>query len=152
MSAKKKFLNANIRARIVKMMEYVRRHPSSLNQNSFPSGIATGACNTPYCAAGHAVFVNTPSVFPRLIKRGVIHNDVNWIDEGLKALGLLKRKHEINTNAIFGGSSEWPYEFSQMYNRATYAGSPRKEMNVRAKAFLARWQSILDTDGVDIIA
>jgi hypothetical protein len=62
-TSKKKFLTASIRARIVKMMEYVRHHPSSLNQNSFPDGKANGTCNTPYCAAGHAVFAKYPQRF-----------------------------------------------------------------------------------------
>jgi hypothetical protein len=71
------------------------------------------------------------------------------MDEGLKALGLSNKS--VYTNAIFGGSNEWPYEFSQMYGKASYAGSPRKVYNAQAKAFLARWQYILDNDGGDIV-
>lgn len=154
-----KFLKAPARRLIMKMLEMVQSEPGSVDQNSYPEGIDTGICNSPYCATGHLIFAKSPRLFTKLCKREAQYNNVNWDAEARDVLGL--GSHPMYHpapgvspyyNSWFGFSASWPDKFSSMYTTAASRKTKKAREKGKMRAFVARWQDLLDNDGRDPVS
>lgn len=146
---KKAFSPAAIRI-IESMIEYVKRTPDMVNQNSFPSvessfanraELKMGVCNTPFCGAGHVVFVAKPRRFAEFIRKMAEANrddEVDWQREAINVLGI-----RGGSWTLFGSASDWPDKFALQYHDATTDKG-------RAKAFVNFWKYVIKTDGADL--
>lgn len=126
-------------AKIEVMIEAVLANPTLYDQDHF---LRETPCGTVCCAAGWAIYCNTPKVYDRLvngIERGSEY--VRWLRYAMEALELTS-EYPGDIYSLFGLSSDWPDPFGRDYELAS---SPSE----RAKVFARRWRYFIAKDGME---
>ena len=145
---KAKVLKAPAKRLIQKMIATVTAHPETVDQGSYPEG--EGVCSSTFCAAGHLVFAKSPRLFNSLLKHQRENGDssVNWRRQAAQVLQL---PYNAETNSIFGSHWEWPHKFRDAYTKASNFKTEKARKRGQTKAFVARWQQLLDNEGAELI-
>jgi len=152
--ATKKTLKAPARRIIEAMIERVTNEPKLLDQNAFPDNISP-VCETPYCAAGHIVYLQSKRKFADLVKQGYDRKRqidivdicdaprVTWAYEAATILGLPNADDSTfaSYKPLFGSVGiGWLPKYRNMYNKA-------KTQKGRVKVFAKMWTKFLEVDG-----
>lgn len=137
----KKRLSALAVQRIRKMIERVKADPANYDQNRY-SYSAKLSCGTPFCAVGHLLAV-CPSIQKKHTLADLGYRE--WLDIGRQCLGT----NDIDIYTLFSSSGEWPEEFAQMYYAANGYKTEKAQMRGRVRAFEARWNRFIETDGAE---
>lgn len=155
MARARKFLTATAIKRIRKMIDYVRRHPAELDQDSFPEAEGN-VCSTSFCAAGHIVNAQSHRLFEKLAKAEAEKPyGTNWTNRGMIALGIATKLdsngfYSRRISSIFGGVGDWPSDFGYMYRQAEQRKTLRAQRAGKVRAFAARWEAFIASDGADM--
>lgn len=134
-STKKNLSRKSINA-IRRMIAAVLAEPKYLDQRFFPS---SNDCGRVCCGAGWAVFLRLGKKrYEKLVAgEGNRHWSFDWDKEGAAALHL---PSSTPLNPLFGTTMDWPSKFYVQYRDA-------KGPKGRAKAFAARWEAFIKSDG-----
>lgn len=138
--------------RIRRMIKAVLAEAAYFDQDNLPEGPdCGGAC----CGVGWAVWLEHPKSYCSILKKASKLGPVGenmwdhsqfWIKRAKKALSLPDMP---DYDTLFGSHYSWPTTFRMMYGDADILSTTAAKNNKRAKAFAARWEHFIVTDGKD---